>query len=156
MSGPTTVRCESVAATHECAARVAALARPGQLVVLVGPLGAGKTTFVQGYAAALGVTSPVTSPSFTLAHHYACGPGAPVALLVHADLWRLDGPGEVADLALDEVLDEGAAAIVEWGDRFDAARGRDRVVVTFRVVDDEARELVVDLDAANLGPDGRL
>jgi tRNA threonylcarbamoyladenosine biosynthesis protein TsaE len=96
------------------------------------------------------VTSAVTSPSYTLVHHYRCGPGAPVAELLHADLWRLGGEAEVADLALDELLSEGAAAVVEWGDRFESALPGEHVVVTFEVLDEHTRELVVDLSAAGL------
>ena len=107
--------------------RLARPPRPGR-----GPcraLGAGKTTFAKAYARALGVTTPVTSPSYTLVHHYRCGHEPPVPVLLHADLWRLDAAVEVADLGLDEPLAEGAAAIIEWGDRFDGTVQGDRIVV---------------------------
>jgi tRNA threonylcarbamoyladenosine biosynthesis protein TsaE len=145
MSRTTVVTCDSVDATRNVAAALATHVAPGQLVVLTGGLGAGKTTFVKAYAAALGVTEVVTSPSYTLVHHYRCGPDAPVAVLLHADLWRLVDAGEVADLALDEQLDEGAAAIVEWGERFDVVRNRDHVVVAIAVRDEHTRVLTVDL-----------
>jgi tRNA threonylcarbamoyladenosine biosynthesis protein TsaE len=145
--------CDSVAATARVAAALAALARAGQVVVLAGGLGAGKTTFTKAYAAALGVTTTVTSPSYTLVHHYKCGPAAPVSVLLHADLWRLDGVGEVADLALDELLSEDAAAVVEWGDRFESALPGRHVVVEFRVLDETTRALVVDVSAAGLPAD---
>ncbi len=138
-----------MAETNAVAAELAALAAPGQVVVLVGELGAGKTTFTKAYARALGVAASVTSPTFTLVHQYRCGPAAPVGLLLHLDLWRLEHAAELDDLALDELLDEGAAAIVEWGDRFDVAGRHPRIEVSFRVVDDTTRELVVDL--ANAG-----
>jgi len=150
MTRVATVRCGSIEATERCAAVLAGHAAPGHLVVLTGGLGAGKTTFVKAYATALGIEAPVTSPSYTLLHHYRCGPGAPVHVLLHADLWRLRDGGEVADLALDEPLDEGAAAIVEWGERFDVASGRDHVVVTFRILDESTRELAVDVSASSL------
>jgi len=150
-----TVRCDTVAATERCAAVLARHAAPGQLVVLTGGLGAGKTTFAKAYAAALGVAAPVTSPSYTLVHHYRCAADAPVEVLLHADLWRLRDAGEVADLALDEGLDDRTAAIVEWGDRFDVATGRARTVVTFHVLDEATRDLVVDLTCASL-PDAVL
>lgn len=136
--------CASVDETEAVARALALHAAPGQVVVLAGGLGAGKTTFTKAYAAALGVDVAVTSPSYTLVHHYRCGAGAPVSLLLHADLWRLGGAGEVADLALDEQLSEGAAAIVEWGDRFDGALPGDPVVVRFRIIDDVTRELTID------------
>lgn len=153
MSRVATVRCEDLTATQRCASALAIVAAPGRLVVLTGGLGAGKTTFVKAYAAALGVTSVVTSPSYTLVHHYRCAPSAPVDVLLHADLWRLQHPDEVADLALDEQLDDGASAIVEWGERFDVVGGRDRVVVALTVVGDDARELTVDLTGSSVADD---
>jgi tRNA threonylcarbamoyladenosine biosynthesis protein TsaE len=155
MTREVTVRCDDEAATARSAARLARHAAPGQLVVLTGRLGAGKTTFVKAYAAALGVDVAVTSPSYTLVHHYRCAPGAPVELLLHADLWRLGSAAEVADLALDEPLDDGAAAIVEWGERFELAAGRDHAVVTIHVLDGTARALDVDLTHSTL-PDAVL
>ncbi len=151
MSDQVRVRCTSPAETARVARAVAGLVAPGQVVTLAGELGAGKTTFVAAYAAALGVEVPVTSPTFTLVHHYRCGPRSPVLLLLHVDLWRLAGPGELEDLGLDEPLDEGAAAIVEWGDRFDVAPRRDRIAIAFEVVDETTRELCVDLRASGLG-----
>src|ERR1035438_5367775 len=92
-------------------AGIAPLLSAGDVVLLVGSLGAGKTTFVQGLVAALGGREPVTSPTFTLAHKYRTSP--PVT---HVDLWRLGHLQEVVDLALEEELDEGGVVIVEWGE----------------------------------------
>jgi tRNA threonylcarbamoyladenosine biosynthesis protein TsaE len=111
--------------TRALAAALAAVARPGDVVLLVGGLGAGKTTFAQGFARGLGIEGPVTSPTFTLVRQYPvpdAGTGA-VRQLVHADVYRLDSLGEVADLALPELLDGDAVALVEWGDA--AAPGDD-------------------------------
>jgi tRNA A37 threonylcarbamoyladenosine biosynthesis protein TsaE len=83
-------------------------------------------------------------------HHYTCGPGAPIALLLHADLWRLTSASELDDLALDEPLADGAGAVIEWGDRFDATSGSDRVVISFEVVDDTTRRLEVSLEDSSL------
>ncbi len=102
--------------TRALAGALAAATRPGDLILLIGGLGAGKTTFAQGFAAALGVEGPVTSPTFVLVRHYPCARPGPVRLLVHADLYRLDHLVEVVDLALPELLAEGAVALVEWGD----------------------------------------
>lgn len=151
-----TVQCDSIEATQRLAAHLAGFVAPGQLVVLAGGLGAGKTTFAKGYARALGVTALVTSPSYTLANHYRCGPGQPIDTLIHADLWRLEGANEVQDLGLDELLDERAAALVEWGDRFAAALHAAPLVVTFDVVAaTTTRALTIDL-AASLVPDTAL
>ena len=94
-------------------AALAALLRPGDTVLLGGDLGAGKTTFTQGLAAALGVAGPVTSPTFVLLHSYRTSAGWD---LLHADVWRLEQLQEVIDLAIPELLEEGAAAVVEWGE----------------------------------------
>jgi tRNA threonylcarbamoyladenosine biosynthesis protein TsaE len=114
---------ESPAATRELAGRVAGLCRPGDVVLLVGDLGAGKTVFAQGFAAALGVPGPVTSPTFALVRHYRCGPDSPVAVLIHADVYRTGSVDEVADLALAELVEEDAVALVEWGERAAPALG---------------------------------
>ncbi len=153
MSRTAAVVCGSVDATRRCARALSAHAAPGGLVVLTGGLGAGKTTFAKAYAAALGVDAVVTSPTYTLVHHYRCGPTAPIEVLLHVDLWRLHDAGEVADLALDELLDDRTAAIVEWGERFDVAVGRDHVVVSLAVLDDTARELTVDLSHSSIALD---
>jgi tRNA threonylcarbamoyladenosine biosynthesis protein TsaE len=101
-------------ATRRFAGAIAALARPGDVVVLTGGLGAGKTTFAQGFAAALGVSADVTSPTFTLVHvHPTARPGL---ALVHADLYRLDRTGELEDLGLEELRRDGAILLVEWGE----------------------------------------
>jgi len=94
-------------------AALAELLRPGDTVLLGGELGAGKTTFTQGLAAALGVAGPVTSPTFVLLHSYPTSAGWD---LLHADVWRLEQLQEVIDLAIPELLEEGAVAVVEWGE----------------------------------------
>jgi tRNA threonylcarbamoyladenosine biosynthesis protein TsaE len=90
--------------------RIARLARPGDLIVLAGPLGAGKTVLVQGIAAGLQITGPVTSPTFVLARVHADGR----LPLVHVDAYRLGGVAEVDDLDLDADTD-AALTVVEWG-----------------------------------------
>lgn len=102
---------ESAEDTRQLARALAGLVRPGDVVLLEGELGAGKTTFVQGFGAGLGVRELITSPTFTLVRTYRGR-----LELVHADLYRLDHLGEVVDLGLPELLDDGAVAVVEWGD----------------------------------------
>jgi tRNA threonylcarbamoyladenosine biosynthesis protein TsaE len=94
--------------------RLAALLRPGDLVVLTGPLGAGKTTLVQGIGSGLGVRGPVTSPTFVIARVHPALDGAGPAL-VHADAYRLGSQAEVDDLDLDADLDS-SVTVVEWGE----------------------------------------
>jgi tRNA threonylcarbamoyladenosine biosynthesis protein TsaE len=92
--------------------RLAAVLLPGDLVVLSGDLGAGKTTLVQGIGAGLGVRGPVTSPTFVIARVHPSLTGGPA--LVHADAYRLNSPAEVDDLDLDASL-ETSVTVVEWG-----------------------------------------
>lgn len=102
----------SLAETHELAARIASLARVGDVVVLSGEMGAGKTAFAQGFGRALGVTEPITSPTFTVVHSYDTGR----VPLLHADLYRLESTGEFDDLALAELTEDHGILLVEWGD----------------------------------------
>jgi tRNA threonylcarbamoyladenosine biosynthesis protein TsaE len=102
---------KSVDDTRALAAALAELARPGDLLLLAGELGAGKTAFAQGFGAALGVTDPITSPTFTLAAQYDGR-----LTLNHLDVYRLEQLPEVADLGLPELLDEGGVTLIEWGD----------------------------------------
>jgi len=140
--------------TRSLAGAVAALARPGDVVLLVGGLGAGKTTFAQGFARGLGIDGPVTSPTFTLVRQYPVPNQPPsvtgIAQLLHADVYRLDSLAEVADLALAELVEDGAVALVEWGDAaapvLPAAMLR-VALVPRAVIDDDtepARDLVLE------------
>ncbi len=124
------LRSKCVDDTHAVAAAVAALARRGDLILLVGELGAGKTAFVQGFARSLGITSPVTSPTFTLVHRYEGS-----LVLHHVDVYRLERLHEVADLGLPEMLDEGVT-VIEWGDAVTPALPADFLEVRLAYVDD--------------------
>jgi len=106
------VATSSPGATKAVAAALAGLARAGDLLVLCGDLGAGKTAFTQGFAAALGVTAPVTSPTFTLANRYV---GTDLTVH-HLDVYRLAHIDEVRDLGLHELVDDRAVTLIEWGD----------------------------------------
>jgi len=98
--------------TQEVAASLAALVQAGDLLVLCGDLGAGKPAFTQGFGRALGVTTPITSPTFTLANRYEGD-----ALTVnHLDVYRLSHIDEVQDLGLHELIDGRSVTLVEWGD----------------------------------------
>ncbi len=110
---------ESPATTSDIAAAIAGQCRAGDLLVLAGEMGAGKTAFAQGFGAALGVTEPVTSPTFTLVHSYE----AATVTLHHADVYRLERMGELADLALGELLEADGILLVEWGDVVAGALG---------------------------------
>lgn len=107
---------DSLVETHTVAAALASVVRPGDLIVLSGEMGAGKTAFAKGFGAALGVDEPITSPTFTLVHTYELPRTAPAAALHHADLYRLDRTAEIADLALVELAEDDGIVLVEWGD----------------------------------------
>ena len=108
------LRADSRAATDAVAGALASLARAGDLIVLAGEMGAGKTTFAQGFGSALGVAEAITSPTFTLVHSYPV-PGRRLTLH-HADLYRLDRTAELEDLALDELAEYDGIVLIEWGD----------------------------------------
>ncbi len=127
-------RTSSVEETRQLGAALAPLARPGDVIVLAGDLGAGKTAFVQGFGRGLGVAERITSPTFTLVHVYE---GAlPVH---HLDVYRLDQLGEALDLGLAEMLDEGGVVLVEWGDAILPVLPHDllEVQLTFGAGDDD-------------------
>jgi tRNA threonylcarbamoyladenosine biosynthesis protein TsaE len=107
--------------------RLAALLRAGDLVILAGPLGAGKTTLVQGIGAGLGVRGPVTSPTFVIARVHPPLAGGPA--LVHADAYRLGSFGEVDDLDLDTDVGR-AVTVVEWGTGLAEPLAEDRLEIT--------------------------
>lgn len=107
--------------TRAIAAALAEHARAGDIIVLAGEMGAGKTAFAQGFGAALGVTDRITSPTFTLVRSYPVdsGPRAGKVTLHHADIYRLERTSEVRDLALRELADFGGIVLIEWGDVVD-------------------------------------
>ncbi len=121
--------------TRALAASLATLCRAGDVVLLVGDLGTGKTVFAQGFAGGLGVAGPVTSPTFALVRHYRCGPDSPVRTLIHADVYRTGSVAEVTDLALAELVEEDAVALVEWGDMAAPALGDSALEVTLLALD---------------------
>jgi tRNA threonylcarbamoyladenosine biosynthesis protein TsaE len=126
------------AATRAIAAALAGLLEPGDVVGLTGDLGAGKTRFVQGAAAALGVEEPVVSPTFMLVRSYQGS--VPVQ---HVDAYRLDGSAELEDLGLEEVLPPDAVAFVEWADRVAGALPPSWLELAFHARPDEVREIRV-------------
>jgi tRNA threonylcarbamoyladenosine biosynthesis protein TsaE len=104
-------RTKSVDDTRALAQELASLARPGDLILLSGGLGAGKTAFAQGFARGLGVHDRVTSPAFVLVRPYEGR-----IPMVHLDVYRLDHLQELVDLGISELLDEDGVTLIEWGD----------------------------------------
>ena len=120
----------SVDDTRALAAEIAGLATPGDLLVLAGDLGTGKTAFAQGFAHGLGVDEQVTSPAFILVRTYEGR-----LPFVHLDVYRLDTMQELVDLGIAELLDEGAVTLVEWGDAVTPALPADFLEVRLEVTD---------------------
>jgi tRNA threonylcarbamoyladenosine biosynthesis protein TsaE len=130
------LRSESEADTRAVGRRLANLLRPGDVLLLCGELGAGKTAFVAGLAEGLGIDAQVTSPSFVLTRRYDGG----FIPLVHTDVYRIGSLGEFDDLG---VFEEAADAIlvVEWGDAVAAALPQDHLVIEIQVVEENTRIL---------------
>ncbi|HET7465582.1 MAG TPA: tRNA (adenosine(37)-N6)-threonylcarbamoyltransferase complex ATPase subunit type 1 TsaE [Candidatus Dormibacteraeota bacterium] len=126
------VTTSSAAETEALGEEMGAGLKLGDLVLLAGALGSGKTTFVRGMARGAGSDAQVQSPTFQLVRVY---PGR--VQLAHVDLYRVKAAGELADLGLDDLLDEGAM-VIEWGDRLDMRNGK---VVTFENLGEDRRRL---------------
>ena len=114
----------------------------GDVVLLVGDLGAGKTTFTKAVAAALGVVDVVTSPTFTIAHAYEPAAGAAISSLMHVDAYRLRGADDLDAVGLFDALDDGAAVLVEWGDIV-ADAFDDALVIGLGFVDEFVRSITI-------------
>ena len=123
---------ETIALGEKIAAELPAKA----VVLLIGNLGAGKTTLAKGIAKGLGAAEPdeVSSPTFTLIHEYS-------ASLYHIDLYRLDTPAQVATLGLDEIFDRRAVVLIEWGERFPELMPEDRIEIHLRATEENSREI---------------
>lgn len=140
--------------TRDWGARFATVLRAGDLVVLTGGLGAGKTTLTQGIAEGLGVRGPITSPTFVIARVHPSLVGGPA--LVHVDAYRLGGFAELDDLDLDTSL-EGSVTVVEWGHGLAEDLSEDRLELVLE--GDEVRTVGVlahgarwrDVDLSTLG-----
>lgn len=124
--------------TEQAGETFAATLRRGDVVLLYGALGAGKTAFVRGMVRGLsGNAEDVSSPTFTIIQEYA----APAATLFHVDLYRLE-PAEIEDLGLDDMLDAGGIAAIEWADRW-PGRPRRAIEVRIESVGEGRRHIVV-------------
>jgi len=138
-----TVELPEEADTLEFGRRLGAELRAGDLILLDGPLGAGKTVVTRGIARGMGISAPITSPTFVIArvHHPDSG-GRPA--LVHVDAYRLGGLEEIDDLDLDTDLDTEAAVVVEWGEGLAERLAEDYLLVRLRRREDDVRELTLE------------
>jgi tRNA threonylcarbamoyl adenosine modification protein YjeE len=128
--------------TARVARAFAAVLAPGDTVLLEGELGAGKTTFARSVAYALGLSEEeaVTSPTFALVHEYECA----AVTLLHADLYRLGHPDELATLGIEDALGATAVALIEWGERFAEALAGVILIVRLEVRGELGRQIVVE------------
>ena len=140
----------SVEETWALARQLAGELKPGDVVCLEGDLGAGKTTFTQGLAAALGVSGRVTSPTFCIVQEHRAStpishPSSPIphpSLLVHMDLYRLHGEDDVIAIGWEDYLAEGAVLVVEWPERAGTLIPKTARHVVFTHLDGEERRRI--------------
>ncbi|WP_214691578.1 MULTISPECIES: tRNA (adenosine(37)-N6)-threonylcarbamoyltransferase complex ATPase subunit type 1 TsaE [unclassified Exiguobacterium] len=126
----------SAAETQEVAERLATLVEAGTVITLNGDLGAGKTTFTQGFAKGLGVTRNVNSPTFTIMKQYKGR-----LPLYHMDVYRLEDTGD--DIGLEEYINGDGVAIVEWSNLIESSLPEERLAITIERVGDEERKLTL-------------
>jgi tRNA threonylcarbamoyladenosine biosynthesis protein TsaE len=124
--------------TRRVGMRLGTLLKPGDVICLIGDLGAGKTTLVQGLAAGWGSLDPVSSPTFVIVNLYR---RLDRSHLFHLDAYRLGGPAEAADLDLDAMLDEGSL-VIEWADIIADALPEERLWVNLHYVEEFQRDLI--------------
>lgn len=124
---------DSAEATAKLGEVLGELLQAGDLVLLKGPYGAGKTTFTQGVARGLGVADYVTSPSFTLVNEYRPAELDRHPPLFHLDLYRISGAVEALDFGLEEYLDERGVCVVEWPEKAAEALPREHLDVVFEI-----------------------
>jgi tRNA threonylcarbamoyladenosine biosynthesis protein TsaE len=130
--------------TVELGRRIARELPNRAVVLLIGNLGAGKTTLAKGIVSGLGAapSEEVSSPTFTLIHEYGSAPDG--ARVYHVDLYRLDRPEEMATLGLEEIFGRDAVVLIEWGERFPGLMPEDRIEVRLRTMEGDRREIVID------------
>ena len=124
--------------TIELGRRIAATLPARAVILLIGNLGAGKTTLAKGIVNGLNAANPedVSSPTFTLIHEYN-------PRVYHIDLYRLDRAEQVATLGLDEIFDRDAIVLIEWGERFPQWMPADRIEIRLRALSGDSREITI-------------
>lgn len=124
------------------ASKVATVVRPGDVLLLDGDLGAGKTSFTKGLGAALGITQPINSPTFTIIHEYPEG----TVPLYHMDLYRLEDGG-AEDLGLEEYFEGDGVSVVEWPEFLGVSAPEDDVTLHFHKDDHDDNKRTMTADA---------
>ncbi|HZU69362.1 MAG TPA: tRNA (adenosine(37)-N6)-threonylcarbamoyltransferase complex ATPase subunit type 1 TsaE [Ktedonobacteraceae bacterium] len=141
----------SAAQTQRLGMRLGEIVQGGELILLNGQLGTGKTTFTQGLAQGMGITAPVNSPTFTLLKEYPGQPrpsgGSPARSrvgppLYHFDLYRLDDPEEIVDLGFEDYFYSNGVCIVEWADKADLLWPSDHLRIRMKMMSETKRGLL--------------
>tara|TARA_B100000029_G_scaffold403149_1_gene402851 strand:- start:147 stop:635 length:489 start_codon:yes stop_codon:yes gene_type:complete len=138
------LKAKSVQDTYEIATQVAQSVTAGDLILLIGDLGAGKTAFAKGFGKAIGVEEPITSPTFTLAREYRGELD-----LHHLDVYRLEQIEEVRDLALPELFEGNSVTLIEWGDQIISALPKSHLEVSLEYGDIDSERII------NIAPSGQ-
>ena len=146
--GALPVVCKSAEATRALAGEIARRATPGMVIALSGDLGAGKTCFIQGLAAGLGVASPVTSPTFIMIAEYAGR-----LPLYHVDLYRTTSLAEIRGLGLDELLDGAGVTAIEWAEKAGPLLPSRAIHIHIQGAGDEPRAVEIDGVPSGWPPD---
>ncbi|WP_423602334.1 tRNA (adenosine(37)-N6)-threonylcarbamoyltransferase complex ATPase subunit type 1 TsaE [Sphingomonas sp. MS122] len=139
------IRLADAAASEALGARLAAVARPGDVIALSGQLGAGKTSIARGLLAALGLEEEAPSPSFAIVQPY--GPPETRFPVLHVDLYRIESPHEVDELGLDDARYD-SLLVVEWPERLPASAWHDALWLGLTIEPDGARGLTAQVPAA--------
>jgi len=131
----------SVAQTIRVGQRLGELLRAGDLILLLGDFGSGKTHFIKGVAQGLGSADLVNSPSFVLINQYRAGPAHGHMPIYHADLYRIENPGELAGIGLEEAWSGGGVCLIEWAERAQDWLPQDHLAIYMRYLSDTKRVL---------------
>lgn len=135
----------SPAETERLGQQLGKLLEPGQVVALQGPLGAGKTALIRGIARGLGVTEPVTSPTYTIVNEYSTGR----VPLFHFDMYRLSGPEDLFDIGWEDYLDRDGVCVVEWSERVLDALEQPVSVCIEKLERENARKITIEGESVN-------
>lgn len=128
--------------TRALGARLGALLRTGDVICLIGDMGAGKTVFTSGLGIGWGATTPITSPTFNLVHQHRRT--ADRSVLYHLDCYRLHGPQDADSIGLDDILDGNGVVVLEWAERIESALPKEHLWVEIRVREETRRNLLME------------
>lgn len=134
----------SAESTRKLAEDIAASLKPGDVLALIGQLGSGKTTFIQGLARGLGIDNFVTSPSFVIINEYRAGGHKGIASFFHIDLYRLDNEDEVRDLGILDLFGKDNVVAVEWAEKAPSILPSDCKKIFFEFISESERRITVE------------